>query len=474
MSRRKLFGGALAAALVLGALVPASALAHGLVGRADLPVPGWLFGWAAAIVLVVSFVALATLWPRPRLQAPVRHDLFRLPSAVVGACGLIGVALFALVVYAGFEGTKEATQNLAPNLIYVHFWVGFVVVSVLFGDVFRAFNPWLAVGRAGAWVAGRLSRGPLRAPLAYPESWGRWPAALGVLGFAWLELCYVNKADPGILAELSLGYFGFQLVAMSLFGVETWSRRGDAFGVLFNLYSRLSAFERHEGTVYARVPLSGAPPYPLLPGTVALLAVAIGTTTFDGLSNGPVWASINPHLQSFFGDLGAGLSGRVELSATIGLLSCVLLVGAFYLLGVRGMESAGEGHQARELAGRFVHTLIPIAFAYALAHYFSLLIYQGQSVRFLVSDPLGDGSNFFGTANATIDYGIISGSGIWYVQVGALVCGHVAGLVLAHDRAVALYRSGRDAVRSQYWMLVVMVGFTSLGLWLLSAVNGTG
>ena len=207
---------------------------------------------------------------------------------------------------------------------------------------------------------------------------------------------------------------------------------------------------------------------------MALLAAAIGSTTFDGLSNGPVWASINPGLQSFFGDLGAGLSGRVELSATIGLLSCVLLVGAFYLLGVRGMESAGEGHQARELAGRFVHTLIPIAFAYALAHYFSLLIYQGQSVRFLVSDPLGDGSNFFGTANATIDYGIISGSGIWYVQVAALVCGHVAGLVLAHDRAVALYRSGRDAVRSQYWMLVVMVGFTSLGLWLLSAVNGTG
>jgi hypothetical protein len=28
-----------------------------------------------------------------------------------------------------------------------------------------------------------------------------------------------------------------------------------------------------------------------------------------------------------------------------------------------------------------------------------------------------------------------------------------------------------DAVRSQYWMLAVMVSFTCLGLWLLSAVN---
>jgi hypothetical protein len=261
---------------------------------------------------------------------------------------------------------------------------------------------------------------------------------------------------------------------MALFGVDAWTRRADAFGVYFNMFSRLSPFERRDGVLYARAPLSGAPSWPVLPGTVALLAVAIGSTSFDGLSNGPVWASINPDLQSFFGDLGAGLTLRVELASGVGLVSCVLLVALFFWLGVTGMESVGEGHRARELAGTFVHTLIPIAFAYAIAHYFSLLIYQGQSVRYLISDPLGDGSNLFGTAHTSIDYGIVSGSSIWYVQVAALVCGHVAGLVLAHDRAVALYRDARDATRSQYWMLVVMVGFTSLGLWLLSAVNGTG
>jgi hypothetical protein len=60
---------------------------------------------------------------------------------------------------------------------------------------------------------------------------------------------------------------------------------------------------------------------------------------------------------------------------------------------------------------------------------------------------------------------------IWYVQVLALVSGHVGGLTLAQDRALAAYRTPQEAVCSQYWMLVVMVGFTSLGLWLLSAVN---
>jgi hypothetical protein len=470
--RPKRLAVAILLALVAFVLAPAAASAHGLVGRADLPIPGWLFGWAAAVVLVVSFVALAALWPRPRLQDPIRRRLFPLPEPVVALFSLLGVALFGLVIWAGFEGTQEASASLTPNVVYVHFWVGLAVASVLFGDIFAALSPWRSVGRAAGWVARRAGARPL---LTYPERWGRWPAAIGLLGFAWLELAYAKKADPTILAEISLGYFGAQLIGMALFGVRTWSERGDAFGVYFNLLSQLSPFERRDGVVYVRPPLSGAPLYPLVPGTVALLAAAIGSTTFDGLSNGPVWSSVNPDLQSFFGDLGAGLTGRVELAASVGLIFCVLLVASFYLLGVWGMQSVGEGHTARELAGRFVHTLIPIAFAYALAHYFSLLIYQGQSARFLISDPLGDGSaNLFGTAHATIDYGIISGAGIWYVQVGALVCGHVAGLVLAHDRAVALYRRASDATRSQYWMLVVMVGFTSLGLWLLSAVNGTG
>jgi uncharacterized membrane protein YhaH (DUF805 family) len=106
-----------------------------------------------------------------------------------------------------------------------------------------------------------------------------------------------------------------------------------------------------------------------------------------------------------------------------------------------------------------------------MAHYFSLLAFYGQRITYLISDPLGDGSNIFGTAHDTINLTYLSGRTIWYVQVVALVVGHVCGLMLAHDRALVVYKRVRDATRSQYWMLVVMVGFTSLGLWLLSAVR---
>ena len=473
MTRRR---AAAAVALVTGAAAgiwPAAALAHGLVGRADLPIPPYLFGWAASIVLVVSFIALAALWKQPRLEDARERRIFDMPRMVDPLCGLIGVALFGIAIYAGLDGTKESNQNLLPNLVYVHFWVGFVLASVILGDVFRVFNPWRAIARAVRWVSGRLGiRSPLRRE--YPEKLGRWPAVAGILGFAWLELVYTQKANPRILVWISIGYAVVQLAAMAVYGVERWTQDGDAFSVYFNLFSRISVFVKRGRTVYLRPLLSGVTDMPLKPGSVALLCAAIGSTTFDGASNGPLWASLNPDLQSFFKTLGASANVKIELAGTVGLAACVAAVGLFYHLGVRGMRTVGRGHTTRELARRFAHTLVPIMFAYALAHYFSLLIYQGQAAGYLASNPLGNGSNLFGTAHWGINYGVISGAGIWYVQVGALIAGHVSGLTLAHDRALTVYQRLRDATRSQYWMLVVMVGFTSLGLWLLSAVRGAG
>ena len=57
---------------------------------------------------------------------------------------------------------------------------------------------------------------------------------------------------------------------------------------------------------------------------------------------------------------------------------------------------------------------------------------------------------------------------IWYTQVTVLVIGHVLGLIVAHDRAVALSPTPRIAVRTQYVMLALMVLYTVGGMWLLS------
>jgi hypothetical protein len=447
-------------------------IAHGIVGRADLPIPEALFGAAAAAVLVVSFLALAAGWSQPRLEPVRERALFRLPPAVEVVCGAIGVAVFALVVYAGLAGTDSQQDNLAPTAVYVGFWVGVPILSLLLGDWFRLFNPWRAIGRATGWVASRFSETEV---FPYPERVGHWPAAAGILAFVICELCWATGREPGPLAVLMLVYAFVQLAGQGVYGVEAWSRRGDAFGVWFGLFAMLAPLARRaDGRLVLRPPVAGATQLVPVAGTVALLVTGIGSTGFDGAKEGPLFNDVRPELQDLFTSLGATMGVGLELAFVVGLLVAIGLVGGLWRLGTEGMPRAGaDGRDRVALSRAFAHTLIPIAAAYVVAHYFSLLAYNGQDLWRLASDPLGDGSDLFGGAGAAIDYSILSATAIWYVQTLALVLGHVAALVLAHDRALVVYGSARAASRSQIVMLVMMVCFTCLGLWLLSAaLNG--
>jgi hypothetical protein len=224
-------------------------------------------------------------------------------------------------------------------------------------------------------------------------------------------------------------------------------------------------------TIGLRRPLSGLPALTPLAGTVPLLAVIIGSVTFDGGSEASLWTNVAPDIANFFKDVGFSPRDALEMAFLVGLVGAVLLVYGFYLLGVAGARSVGGGFTTKELSRQFVHTLVPIALAYVAAHYLTLLVFQGQAIVYLASDPLGNGSDIFGTAGRSIDYSVLSSNATWYLQVAFVVTGHVAALTLAHDRALAIYEDAKLAVRSQYWMLVIMVGFTSLALWLLSQSN---
>ena len=471
--RPRLLGLPLAAAALL---FPEPAAAHGLQIRADLPVPKWLFGWAAAMVLIASFVALVVLWPKPKLEG---GDWRPLPGGLGRAlgsrplevtCGAAGVFLLAVVLWSGFAGSQTAFENLAPTFIYVLFWLGLVPVSVLFGDVFRAFNPWLALGRASSWAARHLSGDALPAPFAYPQWLGRWPAAAGLLAFAWLELVSRGSTTPRNLAAATLLYTALTALGMLLYGVEPWIERAEAFSVYFNLFSRMAPFERRGSEIGFRRPLSGLASLRPLPGTAVVVTVMIATVTYDGASEGPVWQTVRGELASAFVSLGLGSEGAGELTGSVGILCALFLIGGFYRLGLVGARRMGGGHNPG-LPAAFAHSLVPIALAYVAAHYFTLLLYQGQAVGYLSSDPLGRDWDLFGTADLGLDLSLIGSDTTWYLQVAFVVAGHVAALALAHDRALVLYERAHVAARSQYWMLAVMIGFTSLALWLLSEAN---
>lgn len=467
MSRPRLLALAFAAWGGAVAVLPSAAAAHGLTARRDLPVPEWLFAWAAGAVLAVSFIGLAAFWRQPKLEAANEQVLGRVPRWLDPVCGVIGVAAFVLIIVAGYAGTENPVRNVGPTFVFVLFWVGLAVVCAVVGDVFRPFNPWRAVGRGAAAVGRRV--GVSRTPRAYPEAVGRWPAAAGLFAFAWIELVMKQNDVPSTVATLALLYAAVQLLGMACYGVERWTTRADAFSVYFGLFASLAPLTVRDGRLIARVPLRGVLDVKMVPGTLALVLVMIGSTAFDGATNSDVWASLSGSLGDAFSGLGERWSAQA--AGTIGLLGSIALITAVYLGGIAGMRSVGGERPGAPLQMRFAVSLLPIALAYLIAHYFSLVTFQGQALGYLISDPLGNGgANIFGTASATIDYGVIGASTIWYVQVVALVSGHIAALALAHDRALVEFDDLRHATRSQYWMLTVMVGYTALGLWLLSSV----
>jgi hypothetical protein len=468
-----------------GLTAPFEVIGHALVGRQDLPIPEWLFAWAASAVLIVSFFALSVAWHTSRFEQTrwraVRPAMSRalLNRVVEVLCGAIGVLLLVVVVWSGLNGTEAPDRNFSVTFAFVTVWLGIVALSVFFGDVFRAFNPWRAIARV-AGASFKLIAGQSAPPaLSYPERWGRWPAALGVVAFVWLELVYGQSGfqtvglTPHTVAVATLVYSAYTFIAMTLFGSERWLERGETFSVYFHMFSTLAPFEVRDRRLGIRRALSATTTWVAeAPGSVALVLFTIGATTFDGAAEGTLREPIST-VEGWFGDLGFGPLAALRLTNSIFLALCLGFVAALFWAGIYGMHTVRTQFDTRRLGRLFAHAFIPIALAYLVAHYFSLVVFQEQAqFTFLLSDPLGDGSDIFGTAGSGIDYAAISANAIWYVQVGALIAGHVTALVLGHDRALKVYGDRHQAARSQYWMLALMVGFTSLGLFLLSQSNG--
>lgn len=472
------------AALLATLLAPAVAPAHGLlISKRDLPIPEWLFGWGASLVLIVSFVGLSFAWKQARFEEQNWRPFSGLLSRVLVSratqvvTGAIGVALLAVVVYTGLNGTEAPDRNFAVIFIFVTVWLGFVAASAILGDVFRAFNPWRAIAMTIAGVFKLVARQAPPAPLRYPEWLGRWPAVAGLVGFAWLELVYGTQGfqavglTPHTAAVAVLGYSAITFVGMTLFGINTWLDRGEMFSVYFGMFARLSPLEVRDGRLGRRKLFSGIVGWGDVAGSTALVLFTIGITAFDGSSEGLLNGPINDTFGALQ-DAGWGPVTALRASYTLYLGLTIAAVCGLYWAGIVGMHTVGTKYSTRELGKLFAHSFIPIALAYLVAHYFTLAVFAEQAqFGYLLSDPLGDGSDLFGTAANGIDYSAVSSEVVWYVQVGALLSGHVLALVLGHDRALKVFGDPRAAARSQYWMLSLMVGFTSLGLFLLSQSN---
>lgn len=458
-------------------LVPATASAHGVQGRAETPIPIEAFFLVAAIVLVVSFIGLAVGWSSPRLEgtrlrrAPRPVEAAALSPVTIWTLRILVLAGFLLVGAAAAFGSTRLGSNLAPLVVFVVWWIGLVPLSVLFGNVWREINPWSTIAC--------LARMPERRPERRVPGWvGVWPAAAVLLAFGWFELVYPTPAEPRLLAILIAVYTVATLAGMWRFGHQVWVDHGEAFSVYTRLLALLSPVEvrEEEGPrrLYLRPPFLSVTRMRAQPGIVGVVAVLVATVTYDGLSATGFWARRDVAASERLIDLGLTDFHAGVIIGSFGLLGSLAVFAIGYeLCAVAAGRLAHWRHTSVGRVGvAFAHSLVPIAFAYFVAHYFTLFVFQSQDLVRLASDPFGTGADIFGTADARIDFQLVSAEAIWAVQVVAIVVGHVLGLAFAHDRALQLGRTHREALTSQGPFLVLMVALTVAGLWSLSAGMG--
>lgn len=434
------------------------AAAHGVGGRLDLPLPAWQLAWAAGFAVASSFVVLGLFWHTPRLAAVAMGTA--LPSAIqtigrilIPAARALGLFVFGVVMYAAWWGADNSATNIAPTALFVTFWVGIQVVSVVLGDLWRAFNPLLTIADAGAWLRARVTGTAFSEPDR--GAGNQWWAVAAIASFAWFELAYHASGSPRSIA-VYLTVYSAAVLAGGLFFGRGWVRDADGFGVLFTKLAAIAPLHRDSsGTWRIRPPLAGLATLERPPGSMAFVLVVLGSTTFDGFTRSSIWLDVISNRSGW----------EATIVSTLGLAFIVGVVATVYRAATHLM-SVATGDSEPWLASTFATSLVPILIAYALAHYFSLLVLEGQAIIFHVSDPFGRGWDLFGTIDYRIDYTTVTPDTIAWVQTVSIAVGHVLGITAAHDRAVELY-DRRTAIRSQYPMLAIMVFYTVTGLFLL-------
>jgi hypothetical protein len=430
-------------------------LAHGLGGSTDLPIPLSYALIGAAWALTFTFAVVALAWRRPRFDPdkPGR-PLPRWVTALVDAPATrwaVAIAALAFTVWlalAAVFGPQDAANPL-PGVFYVLLWVGLVAVSLALGPVWRAISPVRTVYR----LLGRRSLG-----LRYPERAGYWPAAVGLFAFVWLELA---SPDPGSLGAVKIWLLVYLVVtaAGALCCGERWCARADPFEVYSVVASRLSPMRRNaDGRIAIGNPFDHLPSLPVRRGTVAVLAVLLGSTAFDSFSAMPQWRN--------FVDEHSSSDATATLIRTAGLLVFAGVVAATFWAAARATGGV-DRQRRRELPGLMAHSLIPIVIGYVFAHYLTYLVERGQQTVIQLADPLGRGWNPLGLGDARVSYVLsMHPSVLATLKVCFVLGGHIAGVIAAHDKALWLLPK-RHQVTGQLAMMLVMVGYTFTGLYLL-------
>ena len=440
-------------------------LAHGVGGSTDLPIPLSYALVGGVWALILTFAVVAVAWRKPKFDpAKPGRDLPVWVTTVVDSRGvrkILAAAALLFTIWVGMAAIwgPQNADNALPGSFYVLLWVGLVAVSVLLGPVWRVISPVRTLWR----LLGRKRTGD--PPRRYPLRWGYWPAAVGLFGFVWLELASPN---PGSLTAIKLWILGYAIVMFvgaAVFG-SRWFTRADPFEVYSMVVSRLAPFRRNasSGRIVVGNPLNHLPTLPVRAGTVAVMAVLLGSTAFDSFSGFKEFRNFVDRNAASIPLVGESAGGSAI--RTVGLVIFVAVVGVTFSAAARATGGVTR-EQRRELPDRLAHCLIPIVVGYIFAHYLSYLVERGQETIVRLADPLGRGWHLLGLDPGDVTYFLsMNPALLWTIKVMFVVGGHVVGVLAAHDQALRVIPVGHQ-LTGQLVMMLVMVFYTLTGLFLL-------
>jgi hypothetical protein len=382
-------------------------------------------------------------------------DSFRTITSLISLSLLIGL------LYIGLNGPRDPLSNLMPLTFWTLGWIGLVSLSGLIGDIWRWINPWTGLYRLF---------GQIRPPIALPDALGVWPALVLLIAFAAFLLADIAPDDPARLAYLVGVYWFLTMAGLVLCG-PVWLRQVELGSVLFSAYASLAPCRlRADGGI-------GCPGWRLLDRTPGFSAgffalVLLGVGSFDGLNETFWWlATIGVNPLEFPG------RSAVIGSTLIGLIGAILaLVAVFAFTIWLGLMLTPSEARFRDAFTRLALSLLPIAFAYHIAHYLTSFLVNAQHAIAALSDPFASGADLLGIEPFYVTTGFFNQMDsvrlIWLTQAGAVVIGHVWSVLLAHRIALDLFPDHRRAALSTLPLSLFMIAYTLLGLWLLATPKG--
>jgi len=479
-ARRLHFGSALAAACI-----PTLAHAHAWNIPYYLPVPLWLYAYAATGTLIISFMILA-LAPANRLpgsgsRSNPRKKSLRIPAAMLHA-GQFASALFVLLlIVSGLIGTQNPFLNISMSGFWIWFYLGSIYISTIIGNLYAFANPIALLLHIAAQYFPSLEHGRYR----YPERLASYPALVVYAVLIALELFGAGK--PRDVSLFLIGYIVYAAAGAFYFGRERWLLHFDTFGMLCRLCAKLSPIRwsvssKHAVTIELRNPIADlSQEAPSHISVVAFLSFMLASTAYDGLRDTATWnmffwRGIYPHLIALFPALGKSYALSGDMILAWQWLTFALMGVAYYVLfrGFCALEAIAcrSSFNGKDFARQFCFALLPIALFYNVCHYFTLFLDQGRRVVMLASDPLGLGWHLFSVSFAqTPDspaQSLINVAYIWHVQVILILIGHILSVYVTH--AISARRRGlaETMIVSQLPLLVLTIVLTISGLWILS------